>query len=429
MTHIERPRFLDLFCGCGGLSLGFLDAGFRGILAVDNNAKAVDCYNRNLQGVVDTGAVVQDLSELNSHAKVLQFLQQHGIEPGMCDVLIGGPPCQSFSVVGRNKTRALAAGGGDIATYWDQRNRERASLFEIYALFVEVLAPQWFVFENVPSIKSHFVYPTLETRFQHLEDSLGRPLVYGVSAATYLASDYGLAQNRRRFIMIGHNTACGPERWSDPPNVKATNVADALDDLPVIEAGSRIRVLDYATFPQTAYQERMCQVPEWRPQFLPLVHDHICRWHNADDIALFARMRPGARFADADVQEALVEINPHHKLRKYAVDKFKDKLHRLDPERPSWTVTAHLSKDCYKFIHHRQPRTISVREAARLQSFPDWFQFDEVSMIEGFRLIGNAVPPLLAETIARHLLHLGIRYPSVEGNSVTSIRGGESAFR
>lgn len=422
MMDQERPRFLDLFAGCGGLSLGFLDAGFRGMLAVDNDANAVACYNRNLHGTVDAGAVLQDLSELNTRTTVLAFLRRYGIEPGMCDVLIGGPPCQSFSVVGRNKTRALAAAGGDIALHWDQYNRDRASLFEIYALFVEVLAPQWFLFENVPSIKSHAVYPALMTRFRQLKDSVGHPLVYNVSAGTYLASHYGLAQNRRRFIMVGRNAAWGPERWTDPPHLRATTVAEALDDLPAIKPGSRDRLLDHTVGPQNAYQERMRQAPAWRPHWQPAVHDHICRWHNPDDTALFSRMRPGARFADEDVQRAMIEINPHHRLRKYAVDKFKDKLHRLDPERPAWTVTAHLSKDCYKFIHHRQPRTISVREAARLQSFPDWFHFDGVSMIEGFRLIGNAVPPLLAETLARHLIRLGVRVPSLTGGVNSAVR-------
>jgi DNA (cytosine-5)-methyltransferase 1 len=94
------------------------------------------------------------------------------------------------------------------------------------------------------------------------------------------------------------------------------------------------------------------------------------------------------------------EINPDHKLIKYSKDKFKDKLHKLDPKRPAWTVTAHLQKDCYKFIHHRQARTITVREAARLQSFPDWFLFEDLSMISAFRLIGEAVPPVFMRAFA-----------------------------
>jgi transposase len=115
-------------------------------------------------------------------------------------------------------------------------------------------------------------------------------------------------------------------------------------------------------------------------------------------------MKPGGRFADPEVQSALIEINPEHKLRKYALDKFGDKLHRLDPSRPAWTVTAHLQKDCYKFIHHSQPRTITVREAARLQSFPDWFDFDDLKLGPAYRLIGNAVPPKLAQAFAQSFL-------------------------
>jgi DNA (cytosine-5)-methyltransferase 1 len=129
------------------------------------------------------------------------------------------------------------------------------------------------------------------------------------------------------------------------------------------------------------------------------IYNHVCRSHNPDDIALFERMAPGSKFSDPDVRRAMEEINPEHKLLKYSVEKFKDKLHKLVPDRPSWTVTAHLQKDCYKFIHYNQPRTISVREAARLQSFPDWFVFPAV-LGAAFRLIGNAVPPLLGFAFA-----------------------------
>jgi hypothetical protein len=110
-------------------------------------------------------------------------------------------------------------------------------------------------------------------------------------------------------------------------------------------------------------------------------------------------MAPGARFSDPEVQAAIEAINPDHKLKKYSKEKFQDKLHKLDPEKEAWTVTAHLQKDCYKFIHYRDARTITVREAARLQSFPDRFKLPVVMGV-GFRVVGNAIPPLLAQAFA-----------------------------
>jgi len=115
-------------------------------------------------------------------------------------------------------------------------------------------------------------------------------------------------------------------------------------------------------------------------------------------------MGPGARFSDDAVQAAILAINPDHKLIKYSTEKFQDKLHKLDPDKHAWTVTAHLQKDCYKFIHFRDARTVTVREAARLQSFPDRFRLPEVLGI-AFRMVGNAIPPLLAEAFATSFCH------------------------
>ncbi len=398
MNGEHKPTFIDLFSGCGGLSLGFLQAGYRCLLAVDQDPKSVHCYNLNLKGDSDRGAVQEDLSRLSSTDDVRAFLSRHGVEPASCDVLIGGPPCQSFSVVGRNKIRALMESGGDLKAYWRKKNRERTMLFEVYALFLEVLAPRWFLFENVPTIRSHETFKAIINRFENLHDDDGRPIKYRLVYNNYLASKYGVPQDRRRFVLVGYREDLGIEGWEPPKEKPAVTVSAALDDLPEVPHGHREREMRYSSSPATAYQRLM---RAGKPRELRgRLFDHICRWHNPDDVALFARMKPGARFADPDVQKAIREINPHHKLIKYSTDKFKDKLHKLDPERPAWTVTAHLQKDCYKFIHYSQPRTITVREAARLQSFPDWFRFEGLSMVASFGLIGNAVPPLMAQAFA-----------------------------
>jgi DNA (cytosine-5)-methyltransferase 1 len=396
----RAPTFVDLFSGCGGASLGFLEAGFRCLLAVDFDPVAVSCYNANLQGPSDAGAVRADLSTLHSHDDVAAFLAEHGVV-GDCDALIGGPPCQSFSVVGRNKINALMKEDEASRESWEEKNRQRTTLFEAYALFLEVLAPRWFFFENVPAIRSHEQYASIEQRFATLKRPDGSELKYTRVPETYWASDYGVPQRRRRFIMVGYQTDLDLPAWTRPIQLPAPTVSEALDDLPPVPSGHREFRKAYTEKPATPYQKLMRRSPNKAER--RYVFNHVCRDNNADDVALFGRMKPGARFSDEDVQIAIREINPDHKLIKYSTDKFQDKLHKLDDQEPAWTVTAHLQKDCYKFIHHSQPRTITVREAARLQSFPDRIRFPE-ALGSAFRLIGNAVPPLLAQAFAESFL-------------------------
>ena len=394
---VSGPTFIDLFAGCGGASLGFLEAGFRCLLAVDFDPAAVKCYNQNLQGPRDAGAIHKDLSSLNSHDAVLAFLAENDISPDGCDALVGGPPCQSFSVVGRTKIQALMKADEDSRQSWEETNRKRTTLFEAYALFLEVLAPRWFFFENVPAIRSHNTYSEIEKRFATLTRPDGSALSYDLVPKTYWASDYGVPQRRRRFILVGSKKNLGLTGWTPPWQSVTPSVSDALDDLPPVASGHRENRIRYLGPAVSEYQKLMRSgICAEDSEF---VTNHVGRDHNADDVALFGRMEQGARFSDEAVQKAILDINPEHKLAKYSKDKFQDKLHKLIAEDPAWTVTAHLQKDCYKFIHHRQARTITVREAARLQSFPDRFSFPE-ALGPAFRLIGNAVPPLLAQAFA-----------------------------
>jgi DNA (cytosine-5)-methyltransferase 1 len=393
MNSGREPTYVDLFSGCGGLSLGFRKAGFKSLIAVDWDSAAVHCYNDNLRAGSYAGAVQADLGAFRTHADVAAFLDQYGIGPGDCDVLAGGPPCQSFSLVGRTKVKALVEADERRKEEWERVAASRTMLFETYALFLEYLAPRWFLFENVPAIKSHSLYHQILARFNSLKAPDGKRLGYVINADTYWASDYGVPQDRRRFLMVGHREESGIPCWTPPARQREITVHEAISDLPTIASGAKVHRMEYDSGPSSVYQEEM------RSGGTDLFN-HICRNHNEDDVALFERMRAGARFSDPDVQVALREINPEHKLLKYSVDKFQDKLHKLDPDRAAWTVTAHLQKDCYKFIHPTQPRTVSVREAARLQSFPDWFVFPTV-LGSAFRLIGNAVPPLLAFAFAQ----------------------------
>ena len=396
MSGMNSGSFIDLFSGCGGLSLGFLQAGFKCALAIDNDPKAVHCYNFNLERKYEASAVAEDLSKFTTRRDVSLFLRRMGV--GSCDILMGGPPCQSFSVVGRNKVRRLISDREDMEERLTSRAEKRTRLFEAYALFVETLAPRWFMFENVPAIQSHQAFSAILDRFANLRDTKSRRIRYSTRCAVHMASDYGLPQDRRRFILVGVREDVAGDGWREPERESCVSVAEALADLPPVGHGHKSRLISYTSVPRSPYQRHMRSGVNG--DFRNLIYDHVCRWHNPDDVRLFSAMRPGARFADPDVQAAIRRINPRHKLIKYATDKYKDKLHKLDPDRPAWTVTAHLQKDCYKFIHFEQPRTITVREAARLQGFPDWFRFDGISMVGSFGLIGNAVPPVMARSFA-----------------------------
>ena len=257
MNGEHKPTFIDLFSGCGGLSLGFLQAGYRCLLAVDQDPKSVHCYNLNLKGDSDRGAVQEDLSRLSSTDDVRAFLSRHGVEPASCDVLIGGPPCQSFSVVGRNKIRALMESGGDLKAYWRKKNRERTMLFEVYALFLEVLAPRWFLFENVPTIRSHETFEAIINRFENMHDDDGRLMKYRLIHNNYLASKYGVPQDRRRFVLVGYREDLGIEGWEPPKEKPTVTVSAALDDLPEVPHGHREREMRYSSSPATAYQRLM----------------------------------------------------------------------------------------------------------------------------------------------------------------------------
>lgn len=399
-AQAKRPTFIDLFSGCGGASVGFLMAGFDCLLAVDNYRAAIDNYNRNLRGPRDRGCVDHDLSSIRTHEDAVAFLSMHGIAPGDVDVVVGCPPCQSFSVAGINKIRALMDAGEDSKEYWSEKNQRRNSLFEAVCLIVEVLGPRWVFFENVPAIRAHKVFPEVLGRFSNLRTQFGSELGYAHDQQLYMASDYGVPQSRRRFVLVARreDVPC----WSAPSRIPEVVTGQALSDLPVLRNGERHEALPYVARAQNTFQAQMRQ-GLFDPHF-GFCYDNHCRTQNTDDVELFRRMAPSARFADPDVQAALREVNPDHKLLKYSIDKFKDKLHRLDADRLAWTVTAHLRRDCYKFIHPWQPRTISVREAARLQSFPDWFRFDVLSMIISFEVIGNAVPPLMARAFAESIL-------------------------
>lgn len=379
----KAPTVLDLFCGAGGMSLGFQNAGCEILGGIDKNPHAIRTHHRNFpncQLKLDAKPIesITDLSEL-------------GLQPGKVDILIGGPPCQVFSVVGKGKMRSL---GKDI------ENDIRNFLYEDFIRFLEYYKPYFFVIENVNYLCNHWIFPFL---IGDLEKGLHKKDCdypgYDISSKILVASDYGVPQIRKRLFIVGRRKDLNLDfEFPEAKTASPVSVGEAIDDLPELTSmplslkrkNTAPRQSDSAThykcLPESEYQKLM------RSKSDKTVMNHLCRAHNDKDLYIFRIMPQGGKYK-----------NIPDELKRYSDKIFEDKYRRLESHKPSWTLTAHMQKDCLAYIHPTQTRSISVREAARLQSFPDHFVFD-APMTRMFELVGNSVPPLLAEAIAKPIV-------------------------
>jgi DNA (cytosine-5)-methyltransferase 1 len=371
---------IELFAGAGGMSWGWKRIGLAPTVAIDHDEHAVESHKLNFP---ETLAVQADLHKFGPDELEMTVRLPHKVL-----AIIGGPPCQGFSTVGRAKLRSLRGAAESLL------NDPRNSLYKRYVNFVDALQPAVIVMENVPGmrrIEGEDVSAAIVENFE----AVG----YRTTSMLVNARDFGVPQDRRRVIFVGTRKklkldipAAGlPEyahrfRATRLGIVGDTNVRQAIGDLPDISHGTRSGTPSYRSGRASRYAELMRQNAE------QAVHDHICRSHNDQDLAAFEIMPQGGIYADLP-----------SKLKRYRDDIFKDKYKKLTWDKPSGTITAHLSKDCYSHIHPEQIRTISVREAARLQSFPDDFRFAG-SMGAQFRQIGNAVPPLMGWGIAEYII-------------------------
>lgn len=462
-----KPRVLDLFAGCGGFSLGFHSAGFHLLGAVESDLAAAKTHARNLQpGQTAEG---RDIKNADPDALVSTFWP--GLPQENVDVIVGGPPCQTFARIGRAKLRAEHRREAD----W----LDRASLYSQYLRFVEQLRPLVIVFENVPDILNYGGGNIAARICEELES-----LDYVASCTLLNSVFFGVPQLRERLYLIAyHRSLACKVRWPDYTHdfdlpsgyedirayarrqkrgqpsendpldgiplidrlvgrPQAVSARAALEDLPHLDA---VKMLEQARWDQRLTVEHAYPQPTAKPGS----YGHLMRsWPGFEtdgrvlghvtrrlprDFRIFAQMAPGDQYPRAHaIAERLFaeELNRRadagnagtegstewEALRKayvppYSPNKFPNKWRKIDAARPSRTLMAHLSHDSYSHIHYdnTQARTITVREAARLQSFPDGFQFD-CCMNDAFKQIGNAVPPLLSYAMAREIgTTLGIK--------------------
>ena len=483
VTNKKAPKgvVLDLFAGCGGLSLGFRTAGFGILGGVEIDPAAAATHGANFHpGQEGHGLPIGvDLEPTEALGRL-----GHDAADTDLDVLIGGPPCQAFARVGRAKLRSESvrrnSHGDDRAWLEDPR----VGLYARYLEYVDTLKPRALLIENVPDVLNHGGLNVAE----QICDELDRH-GYDSSYTLLNAVHYGVPQMRERMFLVAYRKELkvGKIGWPAPthyhelphgyagtrscalrplnarlrggslfeedrvryePNdpdptlnlAPAVTVRDALADLPAIRAmrlletgGIKrgIRPLDRATGyrgdAEHAYARLMRSWPTLKTT--DQVTGHEIRYLPRD-YRIFHGMKPGDQYPQAHelAQRMLDEhlqtmAHPpapgserHRELvasfvPPYDATKFPNKWRKMECHAPARTLMAHLGKDSYSHIHYDsgQARTISVREAARLQSFPDGFAF-RGSMNAGFRQIGNAVPPLLAYALARQIRRqLGMR--------------------
>ncbi|RFU63683.1 DNA cytosine methyltransferase [Peribacillus saganii] len=364
---------ISLFAGAGGCSLGFKEGGFDIVAAYDNNAAAINTYNKNFgenkSKLVDLSAC--DFKELRAGL---------GLKPGDLDLIIGGPPCQGFSSAG---TR-----------FWDDiRNK----LLKNYAEALEEFKPKWFFMENVEGLlttgKGEYVYEAVK-KFAELGYSIVLKKVY--------AQEYGVPQRRKRVIIIGNrlginfsfpkpiHSVTGPIFRNSPITLRTT-----IEDLEAVK------------------------IPEI---------DHLPKEESGINFERYSYLKPGQTMRDlpAELQ--------HDSFKKRSLRRVKDGtpshkrggapsgLKRLIYDEPALTITSAASRE---FVHPVQNRTLTMRECARLQTFPDHFVFtgsDGAKMTQ----IGNAIPPKLAQIFAQHINE--VHGKAIRKGEIGKIRGGLISF-
>jgi DNA (cytosine-5)-methyltransferase 1 len=462
----DKPRVLDLFSGCGGLSLGFHTAGFESAAAIELDPDAAASYGYNFHGGALEHSKPRDITNLTPDGLAHEL--NLGTVDTSIDVLIGGPPCQAFARVGRSKLREIESHPQAF------KHDPRASLYVEYLRYVSSFKPLAILMENVPDILNHGGHNIAEEVCEALEEK-GYVTRYTLLNAAF----YGVPQMRERMFLIGYRRELGcqvtfpqPSHWADlpsgyessrsvalkllgdsglindafdyipPPEAlpelpRAITAAQAIGDLPSIDARALLRTGELKRGARrldkpvpydgrrtiSGFAQLMRRWPDF--EMKDSLSDHVIRYLPRD-YELFARLNPGDQYPEAhghatamfskrvaSMRRQGLKIREgsaaYERLRDsivppYDAGKFPNKWRKMWRDQPARTLMAHLSKDGYSHIHFdsNQARTISVREAARLQSFPDGFHFCG-TMNPAFRQIGNAVPPLMALALAREI--------------------------
>lgn len=366
---MKQYKFVDLFAGCGGLSLGLQQAGFTPWFVNEIVEQFCNTYKYNHE-LSDDHYFVGDIADLNQHLDEYKNL--------LSDITLvcGGPPCQGFSMA--NRQRILD----------DPRN----SLYKQYLIFLQNVRPKFFIMENVKGMMNK-----IEEIKENFKEYLGEE--YQFDYALVKAQDYGVPQNRERFIMIGNRVNISPKLIFEEiykHKRKPFVLKDALDGLSHLvakkEKGSK--GIECA---ESGFTE--CDFTYIHNDFYKFIngekdikklYNHKNRYNNERDIEIYRRLPQGAN----SLHESIADIMPYK--RRNGI--FKDKYFKLDETQICKTITSHMRFDCNMYIHPWDARGLSPREAARIQTFPDDYVITG-SQNMWYAQVGNAVPVKLAKAI------------------------------
>jgi DNA (cytosine-5)-methyltransferase 1 len=405
---MKELNYIDLFAGAGGLSEGFIRAGFKPIAHVEMNKDAcdtlrtrsafhwlkennkkvyydylkldnkvkTDLWNEVPDNVIDS-VINKEISD-NTREEIFKLIDEK-LENKKVDLIIGGPPCQAYSVVGRAR---------------DPKNMEddpRNHLYKYYVKFLEKYNPSMFVFENVPGILSAKNGHYLDLIFEAV-----RKAGYELEKKVLNAKNFGVLQDRKRVIIIGWRKKLKleyPKFEEEESNYEI--LKDLFSDLKPLNNGEGImNATKYFTSP-TEYLEK-----SGIRNGLDFVTQHLARPNNDNDLEIYRiavdEWSFGKRLDYSKLPKRLIKHNN--------VDTFTNRFQVVNGRGISHTVVAHIAMDGHYYIHpdKNQNRSITIREAARIQSFPDDYFF-EGSRTAAFKQIGNAVPPLMAQKIAEKI--------------------------
>ncbi len=366
----KRWTAIDLFCGAGGLSEGFRQAGFHVLAGNDIDPFAAETFAANHSEAQFLPGPIEDISARD-------FLKTAALKTGELDCLIGGPPCQAFSVY--NHQRGM--------------HDKRSGLFYEYLRVVKGLMPKWVVLENVTGITSAGNGQAVE----EILSGLAR-LGYDIEIQILRAEEYGVPQERRRIFFLGNRLGL-PISWPEPTHgpglLPFVTVGDAIGDLPPLKNGEDPkRPLPYRLPPTTGYQVML------RGNSVE-VTNHAAPRLAPINVKRMKHIPEGGSWRDIPV-----DLLPAGMKRARRCDHTK-RYGRLRKDGLSSTVLTKCDLHWGAYIHPEQDRVLTVREAGRLQSFPDWFAFAG-PRTEQYVQVGNAVPALLGRKVAEAILQAGL---------------------
>lgn len=391
---VNQLTFIDLFSGCGGLSEGFLNLNFKGLCHIDFDKYACNTLANRLKDYnisvdeIKKSVLHRDLTKHETVDEILNCVNGQAV-----DLLIGGPPCQAFSTVGRAQDKN------------SMKNDPRNYLYKHYIEILEKLSPKIFVFENVTGLLTskpdgEKIFPLIVKEFK----KRGYDVYDNPDDIVLNSVHYGVPQIRKRVILIGvrndlkisskeiynliQKTHYAPTKEEN--NLKKyRTIHDAISDLPAYFSGEGEEEIEFKSNSHNEYVKIM------RTKNKDKLYNHVARKHNILDRERYKILSQNKwQLKDLnEVRPDLVNYNPKHFANRYTVQEF---------DKPGRTIVAHLYKDGNLFIHpdSKQERTFTVREAARVQSFPDDFKFLGARTHQ-YKQVGNAVPPLMSYQIAK----------------------------